>query len=257
MSIGTNRDNSQHIDALKQSRFEVRMAIRENDEVVKSQRLRYKVFAEEMGASIDTEIPGVDYDKFDDHCEHLIVVDNKINEVVATTRLVTNETAEKVGEYYSATEFNIDNLISRDKRFLEIGRTCVHPDYRTSTAINHLWQGVAKTMLLRKVDYLFGCVSIPIVDQGEYITSLMSFLRQRRMSSEDMRVYPRVPVNYVDVPEQLDVVMPSLLKRYLNIGAVVCGEPSYDKAFNVADIFIVVDTKKINKRYERHFLYGA
>ena len=112
-------------------------------------------------------------------------------------------------------------------------------------------------MLIQEVDYMFGCVSIPIHDGGEYIATLMNHLRGKFWSDDNMRVTPIVPVEYVDVPESVNVVFPSLLKRYLNIGAVVCGEPSYDRNFNVADIFVVIDTKRMNKRYEKHFLYGA
>ena len=240
-----------------QRRFVVRFATGVDGEVSKSQRLRYTVFAEEMGAQLDTTIEGLDHDKFDNYCEHLVVVDTKSEEVIATTRLITNETASLAGGFYSETEFDLANIVGSGRQFLEVGRTCVHPQYRSTTAINNLWQGVAKAAVTRKVDYLFGCVSIPMNDGGEYITTLMNYLRGKHWSDDALRVSPRVPVEYVEVPATVDVVIPSLLKRYLNLGAVVCGEPSYDGDFNVADIFVVVDATKINRRYERHFFNGA
>jgi putative hemolysin len=85
----------------------------------------------------------------------------------------------------------------------------------------------------------------------------MQYLRGKYWSDEGTRIEPKVPVSYVDVPDSVNVVLPSLLKRYLNIGAKVCGEPCYDADFNVADIFVLIDAKRMNKRYERHFLYGA
>jgi putative hemolysin len=233
------------------------MASHKYGEVMRSQRLRYQVFSEEMGAQLETRVPGVDQDIFDEFCEHLIVVDMKVNEIVATTRIISNASAEMAGGFYSETEFNIDNITKMQKNFLEIGRTCVHPAYRTSSAINHLWQGVAKTMLARNADFVFGCVSIPMNDGGEYISTLMQYLRENYAANEDLRVMPKVPMSYVDVPSSVKVVIPSLLKRYLNIGALVCGEPCFDKDFNVADIFVLIDAKKIDKRYERHFFYGA
>lgn len=240
-----------------QKRFVVRNAKGTDIEVFESQRLRHKVFAEEMGAKLDTAIPGLDRDQFDPFCEHLVVIDTKIYEVVATTRLITNESAGHAGGFYSETEFDLRNIVKSGHQFLEIGRTCVHPQYRSTAAINYLWQGVAKAAVMRKVDYMFGCVSIPMNDGGEYITTLMNHLRGKHWADDSLRVLPRIPVKYVEVPASVDVVIPSLLKRYLNLGAVVCGEPSFDENFNVADIFVVVDTTKINRRYERHFFNGV
>jgi len=238
-------------------RLVVRYASGTDGEVFESQRLRHKVFAEEMGAQLDTTVPGLDHDKSDDFCEHLVVVDSKTSEVVATTRLITNESAIKSGGFYSETEFDLSNILGNGYQFLEVGRTCVDAQYRSTTAINHLWKGVARAAVKRKVDYLFGCVSIPMNDGGEYITTLMNYLRGKYWSEDALRVTPRKQVSYVDLPAQVNVVIPSLLKRYLNLGAVVCGEPCYDRDFNVADIFVIVDATKINQRYERHFFNGA
>jgi len=240
----------------KSPRYEVSFA-KNKQEIIECQKLRYEVFAQEMGAELDSAATGLDQDQFDEHCQHLMVRDNKINKVIATTRIITNEIAEKAGSYYSETEFDIREIVSLDKKFMEIGRTCVHMDYRSSSAINHLWQGVAKTMITSQVDYMFGCVSIPMSDDGEYINSLMQYLVKSGHMSTENKVSPKVPLTQKVLPESVDVVLPSLLKRYLHIGAKICGEPCIDEKFNVADIFILVDTKKINKRYQRHFLESA
>ena len=240
-------------DKLKLPRYQVSFA-KNNQEIVECQKLRYEVFAEEMGAELDSADTGLDQDKFDHYCRHLLVRDNKINKVIATTRIITNEIAQKAGSYYSETEFDIKEIISLKKTFMEIGRTCVHMDYRSSSAINHLWQGVAREMLTSQVDYMFGCVSIPISDDGQYINSLMHYIKKSGHMSKDLKVTPKSPLNNNTLPESINVVLPSLLKRYMHIGAKICGEPCLDIKFNVADIFILVDTKKINKRYQRHFL---
>jgi len=237
----------------KTPRYQVSFANRKS-EIIECQKLRYEVFANEMGAELESAGTGLDQDIFDNHCQHLLVRDNKINKVIATTRIITNSDAKSAGSYYSETEFNINEITSLEKKFMEIGRTCVHMDYRSSAAINHLWQGVAKAMLTSQVDYMFGCVSIPLTDDGQYINSLMQYLDKSGNMSSDVKVTPNTPLVSNSLPESVDIVLPSLLKRYLHIGAKICGAPCLDEKFNVADIFILVDTKKINKRYQRHFL---
>lgn len=236
----------------KQSRYEVSFA-KNKQQIIECQKLRYEVFAEEMGAELDSAVTGLDQDKFDLQCRHLLVRDNRINKVIATTRIIDNENAFSAGSYYSETEFDISEVTSLNKRFMEIGRTCVHADYRSGSAINHLWQGVARTMIASQVDYLFGCVSIPITDDGQYVNSLMQHLHHSNYMSNEYLVQPKVKLDKIILPESVKVVLPSLLKRYLNLGAKVCGAPCLDSKFNVADIFILVDAKKINKRYQRHF----
>jgi len=240
----------------KTSRYTVSIAQNES-EIRECQRLRFEVFAEEMGAELDSGKTGYDYDHFDLHCRHLMVRDTKINKVIATTRVLINDDAAAAGSYYSETEFDISEILALDKKFMEIGRTCVHADYRTSPAINHLWQGVAKTMIGENADYLFGCVSIPMSDKGHYVNSLMRHLREASFMTDSYRVRPKVELIKKALPESVDIVLPSLLKRYLNIGAKICGEPCVDVKFNVADIFVLVDTKNINKRYQRHFFESA
>jgi len=251
-----NTTVAKQVEKNNKSGFSVRMA--ETVEDIKAcQKLRYEVFAVEMGADLKSTIAGCDQDHFDTHCRHLMVIDEVKDKVIATTRVISNENAESAGSFYSETEFDISNIIALDKKFIEIGRTCVHVDYRTSPAINHLWQGVAKIMIGEQVDYLFGCVSIPLDDNGQYVQSLIQHLKNSNYADEKFRVEPFVKLQDSALPLQVDIVLPSLLKRYLNIGAVVCGEPCLDAEFNVADIFILVDTKKISKRYQRHFLESA
>lgn len=254
--LHAERSSSVPEEKLKSPRYEVSFA-NNKQKITECQKLRYEVFAEEMGAELESADTGLDQDKFDPHCRHLMVRDNKINKVIATTRIINNENAQKAGSYYSETEFDISEIITLNKKFMEIGRTCVHLDYRSSSAINHLWQGVAKAMISSRVDYLFGCVSIPMTDDGEYINSLMQYLMKSGHISPDNQVFPKTPLTKKILPRSVDVVLPSLLKRYLHIGAKVCGDPCIDHKFNVADIFILVDTKKINKRYQRHFLETA
>ena len=224
------------------------------EEVLECQKLRFDVFSGEMGANIKTDRPGIDYDYFDEFCKHLYVRHNETGKVIATTRVLTSDKAKLAGKYYSQSEFDLKNIISLPGTFLEIGRTCVRHEYRTGAAINALWQCVAGVLAQSDADYLFGCYSIPMLDSGRYVTALMEFVREKYYAPETYRVLPQQPVVSAKVSDKLDVVLPSLLKRYLNMGAFVCGEPCFDRDFNTADLFILLDRSKINKRYVRHFL---
>ena len=128
-------------------------------EILDAQRLRYRVFAGEMGANLPSRTPGVDHDIYDPYCEHLVVRDTQSGEVVGTYRILPPENARQVG-YYSENEFDLTRLQHLRSRLVEIGRSCVHPDYRTGGTITLLWSGLAQYMTERGYDYLMGCASI-------------------------------------------------------------------------------------------------
>ena len=115
---------------------------RNASEVLDAQRLRYRVFAEEMGANLSNRTPGVDHDVYDPYCEHLVVRDSDSSEIVGTYRILSPANARKIG-YYSENEFDITRLRHLRPRMVEIGRSCVHPDYRTGATIALLWSGLA------------------------------------------------------------------------------------------------------------------
>jgi putative hemolysin len=222
-------------------------------EVLECQKLRYRVFAEEMGAFIKTKRDGVDEDYFDNFCKHLYVRNNDTNEIVATTRVLTSQQARITGKYYSESEFYMKNILALKGNFLEIGRTCVKHEHRTGAAINALWQRVARVLAESNADYMFGCYSITMNDSSHYLNSIMDFVKENHFAPLELRVAPKHPLALRRSGNILDVVLPSLLKRYLNMGAYVCGEPCYDKDFNTADLLILVDKTKISKNYARRF----
>lgn len=218
-------------------------------------KLRYDVFANEMGAEVRGSEPGIDKDRFDDACHHLAVYDNDTSELVATTRLLDNEGRARVGIYYSETEFDLSNIISDGCRFLEVGRTCIHPDYRRGAALPLLWQGIARMLVENKTDYLIGCASIPMSAGDKYLVALMAHLRSRHFAPPGLHVRPLVPLRLEQQdPMPDDVIPPTLLKAYLRQGALICGEPYWDAAFGVADVFVLLDCDKITSRYVKHFI---
>ena len=127
------------------------------DEIRQAQRLRFKIFADEMGARLDTTLPGHDVDLFDNYCEHLLVRDEISNEVVGTYRLLTPVQARRVGSTYSDLEFDLTRLRGLRERMVELGRSCVHKDYRHGGVIMALWGALAEFMVSNKLDTMIGC----------------------------------------------------------------------------------------------------
>ena len=221
-------------------------------DILAAQRLRYRVFSEEYGAQFDG-IAGIDHDRFDRHCRHLVVKDVLTGQVVGYTRLLTAERARRAGSWYSAGEFELDMIDRLDGRVLEIGRTCVHPDYRSGAAIGVLWSKLAEILLAENFDYLFGCASIPLGDRDA--AAMLAVLAAREEQDPRFRVRPRVLLpSLAATTDPRTVKLPPLLRTYLSMGARVCGAPCWDPDFNCADVFVLVDVAAIPARYKRHFM---
>lgn len=218
-----------------------------------SQRLRYRIFAEEGGANIDAA-DGLDADRFDDFCEHLLVRNGLTGELIATTRVLTEDGAKRAGGYYSEHEFEFDALRAASGPLLEIGRTCVHPEYRSGAAVAVLWGGLARHFDIERYAYLIGCASIPARDGGRSARQLFESLRDR-LIEEALRATPRLdlPDNVVDFGAGAQA-MPPLLKAYIRLGARIGGEPCWDPGFRCADLLILLPPARIAKKYARHFL---
>ncbi len=233
--------------------FSVRLAATP-EEVEMTQRLRYDVFAGEMGAQVHTVKPGVESDDFDPYCEHLLVQELATGRIVASTRLLRRAQAQQIGRFYSESEFDARFVRSLQGEVVELGRTCVHIDFRSGGGIMLLWSGIAQLMKVWEIDYLLGCASVPCRDDGRLVQTLMTSLRSKHLSPADFRAQPRVPVAEVAGAEISGAIMPPLLKAYLRLGAWVCGEPSLDDEFGVADLMVLLDMQQLNHRYFRHFL---
>lgn len=225
---------------------------RGDNEILEAQRLRYRVFAGEMGANLPTRTPGVDHDVFDPFCEHLVVRDDNTGEVVGTYRILAPANARRIG-YYSENEFDITRLQHLRPRLVEIGRSCVHPDYRTGATITLLWSGLAKYMQENGYDYLMGCASISMADGGHNAASLYNRL-QDHLGPMEYRVFPRCPLPLAALKQDLPAETPPLIKGYLRAGAWICGEPAWDPDFNTADLPILMPMAKVEGRYAKHFM---
>jgi putative hemolysin len=223
-----------------------------------AQVLRYRVFAEELGARLASADAGIDQDRYDAYCQHLLVRESGSERIVGCTRLLTDEQAAKAGSFYSAAEFDLGSVLALPGRRLEVGRTCIDPGYRQGAAIAVLWSGLAGFIAIHGFDYLFGCASIELADGGVRAEAIMNRLRERAMSPAGLRVRPRRPVPpAAPAGAPISAPLPPLLKAYVRLGARACGEPCWDPDFNVADVLMLLAVDELDPTYSRHFMERA
>ncbi|HJW23593.1 MAG TPA: GNAT family N-acyltransferase [Rhodocyclaceae bacterium] len=225
---------------------------RNAQEILEAQRLRHRVFAGELGARLPSRTPGVDHDIYDPWCDHLVVRNQDSGEVVGTYRILSPANARRIG-YYSENEFDLTRLQHLRPRLVEIGRSCVHPDFRTGATIALLWSGLAKYMQDNGYDYLMGCASVSMADGGHTAASLYNRLGDH-MGPLEYRVFPRCPLPLAALQSDVPAEMPPLIKGYLRAGAWVCGEPAWDPDFNTADLPVLLSMARVEGRYAKHFL---
>lgn len=235
------------------SRLYVSLA-RNAGEVAEAQRLRYKVFSEEMGAQINSKTQGLDVDGFDVYCDHLLVRETVSNKVIGTYRILSPHKASEAGGYYSAGEFDMSRLMHLSNSMVEIGRACVHQNYRHGGTISMLWAGLAKYMQTHNYEYMIGCASVPMQDGGHAAASLYHKIKDNHLSPAEYRVFPHNPLPIEALNKDFPVICPPLIKGYLRLGAYICGEPAWDASFNTADMLVMLPLSQINHRYAAHFL---
>ena len=230
------------------------------DWVRRAQILRYDIFSAEYGSDLGATEPGIDADHFDTLCDHVIVVDHDNNEPVATTRILHQRALGKSGGFYSENEFNLSRLKQVEGTFAELGRTCVHPDYRNGATIGFLWSAVCEYLLSEKVDYLIGCASIGMADGGLKAWRVAQHLKANYLADDRFRVSPNRELPHltkIAPAEGVDQSVPALIAAYMRLGARVCGDPCWDPDFRCADLLVLLDVERMSARYTRHFMRRA
>ncbi|MGB7243836.1 MAG: GNAT family N-acyltransferase [Sulfitobacter sp.] len=229
-------------------------------DLIAAQRLRYDVFIEELGGAgtlVDHDAR-LEKDRFDAFADHLILFDNISGQAVGVYRLLRENQARKAGQYYSENEYDLSVLTSSGRPLLELGRSCLHRDYRGGTAMLHLWRGLASYIEQHSIEVLFGVASFHGTDIAD-LAAPLSMLHQRHLAPQELRVRAKASkFQSMDlVPEkQLDrrramIATPALIKAYLRLGGFV-GEGAYvDHAFNTTDVCLVLDVHKMNARQAR------
>ncbi|WP_170437510.1 GNAT family N-acetyltransferase [Ruegeria arenilitoris] len=243
--------------------FTVKLA--ETDEELRAaQRLRYDVFVRELGGGgemID-HAEGLERDQFDPYFDHMLAYDDATGEVVGVYRLLPGDRVAEVGRFYSEDEYDLTILKNSGRKLLELGRSCLHPDYRGGTAMYHLWNGLAKYVSEREIEVLFGVASFHGTDV-KHLAQPLSMLHHNHLAPPELRVraQPDVFQNMNLVPKDaLDrrgamLQVPALIKAYLRLGGFV-GEGAFiDHAFNTTDVCLILDTTRMNERQRR--IYGG
>jgi len=223
-------------------------------EILEAQKLRYRVFAEEMGARLPSRTPGVDKDMYDPHCHHLLVRDEDNGKVVGTYRILPPEAARLMRSYYSDSEFDLTRLQHLRSRMVEVGRSCIDAEYRSGAVITLLWSGLARYMMENRYDYLMGCASIGMADGGHNAANIFASLGPEHMAPAEYRVFPRCALPLEKLATGVRAEPPPLIKGYLRAGALVCGEPAWDPDFNTADLLLMLPMAQVADRYARHFM---
>lgn len=239
--------------------FTVKIAETE-DELRAAQALRYDVFVQELGGGgdmVDHEA-GLERDRFDPFFDHMIVRDSTAGRVVGVYRLLRDDQARAAGQFYSEDEYDLTVLKSSGRKLLELGRSCLHPDYRGGMAMFHLWSALADYVTAHGIEILFGVASFHGTDVNALALPL-SMLHQNHLAPPELRVRARAesfqPMDLI-APEALDrrramVETPALIKAYLRLGGFV-GEGAFvDRAFNTTDVCLVLDTARMNDRQRR------
>ena len=229
-----------------------------------AQRLRYQVFYEECRAVPDfrTAMERLDRDDYDAYADHLIVVDNTggKEKIVGTYRLLLRENAERCGKFYSSNEYDLTPILNSGLSVLELGRSCVLPEYRSRPILQMLWQGIADYVTENNIDLMFGCASLHSTDIGS-IAAPLSYLHHYHLAPNafraralkgryiNMNLMPKEDINVRRVFSNL----PPLIKGYLRVGATIGDGAVIDQQFNTTDVCIIVQTKLMTKRYRNHF----
>jgi L-ornithine Nalpha-acyltransferase len=233
-----------------------------------AQRLRYEVFVAELGA----DGPMVDHaarlerDAYDAHVDHLVLIDPRrdpadLGHVVGAYRLLPSDRMAAVGRYYSEDEYDLGPLKHSGRKLVELGRSCVHRDYRRGTAMYRLWNALAEYVLAREIEIMFGVASFHGTDVAA-LAQPLAYLHHRHLAPPDMRVMARDPgrrsMDLIPAPDlnakAAMAAMPALIKAYLRLGGVVGDGAWIDTSFNTTDVCLVMDTVRMSVRHREFYL---
>ncbi len=241
--------------------FQIKLAQTE-EEKKQAYRLRYDIFRRELEDSAHT-LPeeGIETDIYDKFCDHLLVINNKENVAVGTYRLLPGTKVDPKIGFYAEKIFEIEKIKNLGKNILELGRSCVHKDYREGLIINLLWNGIAEYIKQNNIGYLFGSVRLYTTDPAE-ISDIFSFVKEKYYAPETLRVAPlkdsvvkglTQPLTSPDY-KKIFLKLPALVKGYLRLGMKICGAPAWDRHLESVVFFIALDINEMAPSYRKHYL---
>lgn len=224
-----------------------------------AQRLRHDVFTSEPGFALAGATDGRDADRFDEHCDHLLVREDNSGELVGCYRMLPPPGAIAAGGLYTATEFDVRELDSLRPSLVEMGRAVVREDHRNGGVVLLMWAGILAYLDRCGYDYVAGCVSVPVDSAdgeapGRQIRGVRDFVRRRHAAPYTVHPYRPVTIggkglDDIDPPARVSV--PPLMRGYLRLGAKVCGDPAHDPDFGVGDFPALLDKRHADVRYLR------
>jgi putative hemolysin len=227
-----------------------------------AQRLRHEVFTSEPGFALagSAAATGRDADRFDEHCDHLVVREENSGELVGCYRMLPPPGAIAAGGLYTATEFDVSALDPLRPSLVEMGRAVVRADHRNGAVVLLMWAGILAYLDRCGYDYVTGCVSVPIQTSGHQpgsqIRGVRDFVLRRHAAPPEYTVRPLRPVvldgrSLDDIAPPAKPEVPALMRGYLRLGAQVCGEPAHDPDFGVGDFPALLDKRRADTRYLR------
>jgi putative hemolysin len=231
-------------------------------ELIAALKLRYDVFFKEFkGAKAAV---GVDVDAYDRICDHLVIVERESGKIVGTYRLNSSLYSQK---FYSAEEFQMQAFLKHPATKLEMGRACVHKDFRRGIVMALLWRGIAEYMQKTQTQFLFGCGSVKTEKPDEAALLLVYFEKTNRVSHE-FQCEPTSRYHMPGLAEQAaqirgqwtpelqqraESLVPALFKSYLKAGAQICGTPAYDRDFHCIDFLVIMDKEHLNDTHSKKY----
>lgn len=234
----------------KKSSLSVNLA-QSKQEITDAQRLRHTVFSEEYGAQFNNDSLGIDSDKFDKWCDHLLVRDLTTKKVVGTYRILRPEQAAQAGSYYSESEFDLSRLNSIRHELVEFGRACIDANYRSGPTLMMLWTGLSVLIRKYQYQYVFGCASVSLRDGGVTAAEVWRNVKGLINQAKILTVTPHYPYPVEQVNTELPANIPALIEGYLKLGVKVCGEPAWDPTFNTVDFPMLLNVSRMNPRYRK------
>lgn len=253
MLIQVPVQNDIHVYQQKKTKYQtLRVGLAQTDrEIEEAQRLRRSVFSEEYGAKFLNQASDIDEDQYDEWCDHLLVRDLTNNRVIGTYRVLRPEQAVLAGGYYSESEFDLTGLNKIRHQIVEFGRACIDAEYRNGPTLMMLWTGLSSIVKMNKYQYVLGCASVSLRDDG--VTAAAVWRNVRHIIEQDpyLNVTPHYPYPAEQVNSDLPAQIPALIEAYLKLGVKVCGEPAWDPDFNTVDFPMLLTVSQMNLRYKK------
>ncbi len=238
-------------------KYTVRFAKTEVD-VESAMRLRFDVFNLELGEGLASSYEsGMDTDKYDRQCHHLIVIENETGKTIGTYRMQSSIEARNVDGFYTGEEFEIEKFPDEIlNNTVELGRACIHKDHRNGRVLFLLWRGLAKYLQYRGMRFLFGCCSLTSQDPLEGL-KVEKYLRENNFYHPDYFIGTkqgyRCEVDHVPEIDISELKLPHLFRLYLDLGTKVCSGPALDRTFQTIDYLILLDIENVSDQTKTLF----